>query len=167
MPSTTPLPRSEIDVAVEDPRWDSVVPDLEAFVTRAVEAGIVVAPDAPTHPVEVSVLLTSDDVVQELNRTWRGKDKPTNVLSFPAPPQPAHAGIAVPLGDVVLAYDTMLRESAEQSKPLHDHLAHLLVHGTLHLLGQDHETGDAEANAMEALETEALRGLGIPDPYAD
>ncbi|WP_019904936.1 rRNA maturation RNase YbeY [Methylobacterium sp. 77] len=158
---------SEIDIAIEDPRWDSVADDLEAFVIRAVEAGLSVAPQLPDHPIEVSVLLTADDVVQELNRTWRGKDKPTNVLSFPAPPQPAHAGVAVPLGDVVLAYDTMLRESAEQSTPLHDHLAHLLIHGTLHLLGHDHETGDAEASAMEALETEALHGLGIPDPYAD
>jgi probable rRNA maturation factor len=158
---------SEIDVAVEDPRWETVVPDLEAFVIRAVEAGLAIVPDTPAHPIEVSVLLTTDEVVQDLNRTWRGKDKPTNVLSFPASPQPAHAGVAVPLGDVVLAYDTMLRESAEQGKPLQDHLAHLLIHGTLHLLGQDHETGDADATAMEALETEALHGLGIADPYAE
>ena len=75
--------------------------------------------------------------------------------------------MARPLGDVVLAYDTMLRESAEQSKPLSHHLAHLLVHGTLHLLGQDHETGDADAEAMEALEIAALATLGMPDPYAD
>jgi probable rRNA maturation factor len=71
------------------------------------------------------------------------------------------------LGDVVLAYDTMLRESVEQSKPLADHLAHLLVHGTLHLLGQDHETGEAEADAMEGLEVAALRTLGVSDPYID
>jgi probable rRNA maturation factor len=157
----------EIDVAVEDERWDAVVPDLEAFVVRAVSAGLAIAPDAPRDAVEVSILLTTDDAVQTLNRTWRGKDKPTNVLSFPSPPQPTPAGMARPLGDVVLAYDTMLRESAEQSKPLSHHLAHLLVHGTLHLLGQDHETGDADAEAMEALEVAALRTLGVPDPYAD
>lgn len=158
---------TEIDVAVEDARWNDVVPDLEAFVIRAVEAGLAIAPDSPKEAVEVSVLLTTDAAVQALNGTWRGQDKPTNVLSFPAPPQPPHAGMARPLGDVVLAYDTMLRESAEQSKPLSHHLAHLLVHGTLHLLGQDHETGDADAEAMEALEIAALATLGMPDPYAD
>ena len=156
-----------VDVAVEDARWDDAVPDLEAFVLRAVEAGLAAGPDSPAGPVEVSVLLADDATVQDLNRTWRGKDRPTNVLSFPASPQPAHAGVARPLGDVVLAYDTLVRESAEQSKPLAHHLAHLLVHGTLHLLGQDHETGDADADAMEALEVAALAGLGIPDPYAD
>ncbi|WP_375407674.1 rRNA maturation RNase YbeY [uncultured Methylobacterium sp.] len=158
---------AEIDVAVDDQRWDGVTPDLEEFVIRAVEAGLAVAPAPSTRRVEISILLTTDAVVQDLNKTWRRQDKPTNVLSFPAPPQPGHAEGPVPLGDVVLAYDTMLRESAEQSKPLAHHLAHLLVHGTLHLLGQDHETGDSEAEAMEALEVVALRGLGIPDPYAD
>ena len=160
---TTP----EIDIAIEDERWASVVPDLDAFVIRAVEAALAVAPRVPEDELEISILLTDDATVRDLNRTWRGKDKPTNVLSFLAPPQPAHAGAARPLGDVVLAYDTMLRESEEQSKPLSHHLAHLLVHGILHLLGQDHETGEAEAEAMEALEVVALRSLGIPDPYAD
>lgn len=156
----------EIDLAVEDARWETAVADLEALVTRAVEAGLAVAPEKPDGPVEVSVLLTDDAAVRELNRTWRGKDKPTNVLSFPAAPQPRHAGIAAPLGDVVLAYETLVRESAEQSKPLQNHLAHLLVHGTLHCLGQDHEIGETEADAMEALEVAALATLGIPDPYA-
>lgn len=156
----------EIDLAVEDARWETAVADLEALVTRAVEAGLAVAPEKPDGPVEVSVLLTDDTAVRELNRTWRGKDKPTNVLSFPAAPQPRHAGTAAPLGDVVLAYETLVRESAEQSKPLQNHLAHLLVHGTLHCLGQDHEIGETEADAMEALEVAALATLGIPDPYA-
>ncbi len=157
---------NEIDIAVEDVRWADATPDLDAFVLRAVEAALAAA-KAPADPLEISILLTDDTTVQNLNKRWRGKDKPTNVLSFPAPPQPAHAGAARPLGDVVLAYETMLRESEEQSKPLSHHLAHLLVHGTLHLLGQDHETGEAEAEAMEALEVVALRSLGIPDPYAD
>lgn len=156
-----------IDIAVEDPRWETAVADLEALVIRAVEAGIAAAPEPPADAVEVSVLLADDATVQALNRTWRAKDKPTNVLSFPAAPQPRHDGAAVPLGDLVLAYDTLVRESGEQSKPLGHHLAHLLVHGTLHLLGQDHETGEAEADAMEALEIAALAGLGIPNPYAD
>ncbi|UMY18867.1 rRNA maturation RNase YbeY [Methylobacterium organophilum] len=157
----------EIDIAVEDARWDEAVPDLEAFVIRAVEAGLASLPEAGGGPVEVSVLLADDAIVQGLNRTWRGKDKPTNVLSFPAAEQPLQPGMARPLGDVVLAYDTMLRESTEQSKPLEHHLAHLLVHGTLHLLGQDHETGEAEADAMEALEIAALSTLGIPNPYEE
>jgi probable rRNA maturation factor len=156
----------EIDVAIEDERWETAIPGLESLVTRAVEAGLAIAPGTPAGPVEVSVLLTDDAAVQALNRTWRGKDKPTNVLSFPAAPQPAHVGTASPLGDVVLAYETLVRESAEQSKPLQNHLAHLLVHGTLHCLGQDHEIGEAEAEAMEALEVAALATLGIPDPYA-
>lgn len=161
------MPNIEIDIALEDDRWKGVAPDLDAFVARAVEAGVAIAPNAPARPVEVSVVLADDSAVQALNRTWRGKDKATNVLSFPAAAQPLPDGAPIPLGDVVLAYDTMLRESGEQSKPLADHLAHLLVHGTLHLLGQDHETGEAEADAMEALEVAALRTLGVPDPYGD
>lgn len=161
------MPNHEIDIAVEDERWVEALPDLEALVARAVEAGLAALPDSEAGPVEVSVLLTDDEEVRSLNRQWRGKDKPTNVLSFPAPAQPLPGGMARPLGDVVLAYDTLVRESAEQSKPLAHHLAHLLVHGTLHLLGQDHETGDAQAEAMEALEIVALATLGVPDPYAD
>ncbi|KMO23499.1 rRNA maturation factor [Methylobacterium indicum] len=154
---------NEIDVSVEDERWEGVAPDLEAFIARAVEAALAVVP--PGGPIEISVVLTDDPAVQELNRAWRGKDKPTNVLSFPN--EQPHGGGPRLLGDVVLAYDTMLRESGEQSKPLGHHLAHLVVHGTLHLLGHDHELGDAEADAMEALEVEALRRLGVPDPYGD
>ncbi len=158
-------PEAEIEVSVEDPRWEMAVPDLEALAVRAVEAALAFGPGLSADPVEVSVLLTDDEAVRTLNRTWRGKDRPTNVLSFPAAPQPLPPGLARPLGDVVLAYDTLVRETGEQSKPLAHHLAHLLVHGTLHLLGQDHETGEAEADAMEALEIEALATLGIPNPY--
>ena len=157
----------DIDLAVEDDRWDEAIPDLESLVIRAVEAGLAIAPERPEGSLEVSVLLADDATVQDLNKTWRGKDKPTNVLSFPAAPQPLPPGAPTPLGDVVLAYETMVRESAEQGKPLQNHLAHLLVHGTLHLVGQDHELGETEAEAMEALEIAALATLGIPDPYAD
>jgi probable rRNA maturation factor len=161
-----PMSAHAVDLAVEDGRWETAIRGLEDLVTRAVEAGLAVAPERPEGSVEVSILLTDDATVRTLNRTWRGKDKATNVLSFPAVPQPAHAGVATPIGDVVLAYETLVRESAEQSKPLQNHLAHLLVHGTLHCLGQDHETGEAEADAMEALEVAALATLGMPDPYA-
>jgi probable rRNA maturation factor len=156
-----------VDIAVEDASWTESVADLEPLVIRAVEAGLAVAPLKAGGAVEVSVLLADDATVQDLNKTWRGKDKPTNVLSFPAAPQPIPPGSPTPLGDVVLAYETMVRESGEQGKPLRNHLAHLLVHGTLHLTGQDHELGQAEAEAMEALEVAALATLGIPDPYAD
>ena len=156
----------EIDVSVEDSRWAASVADLESRVVRAVKAALSAAPESPDGALAVSVLLTDDATVRELNRSWRGKDAPTNVLSFPAAPQPRHAGAALPLGDVVLAYETLVRESAAQSKPLKNHLAHLLDHGTLHCLGHDHETGAPEADAMEALEIAALARLGIPDPYA-
>ncbi|GEP00422.1 rRNA maturation RNase YbeY [Methylobacterium haplocladii] len=159
--------QNSIDIAVEDARWAEAVPELDALVERAVTAALAIMPDSQAGPFEISILLSDDATVQALNKTWRGKDKPTNVLSFPAAEQPLPPGAAAPLGDVVLAYDTLLRESAGQSKPLSHHLAHLLVHGTLHLLGQDHETGEAQADAMEALEVAALATLGIPDPYAD
>lgn len=157
----------EIDLSIDDARWQGAVADLESLVARAVKAALAVGPAPGAGPVEVSILLTDDPAVRDLNRSWRGKDRPTNVLSFPAAPQPVPPGAHRPLGDVVLAYDTMLRESGEQSKPLEHHLAHLLVHGTLHLLGQDHETGEAQAEAMEALEIAALRSLGMPDPYGE
>lgn len=152
----------EIDVAVEDPRWEAVADGLDALVRRAVGAALA----RERAPCELAVVLADDAAVRALNRTWRGQDRPTNVLSFPAPAPRRGAGPRH-LGDVVLAYDTMLRESGGQDKPLAHHLAHLLVHGTLHLLGHDHETGDDDARAMEGLETAILRGLGIPDPYDD
>ena len=115
-------------------------------------------------------MLTDDAAVRALNAQWRGKDRPTNVLSFPAatPDEIARARAGGPpllLGDVVLALETCRREAAEQGKPLADHVAHLVVHGVLHLLGHDHED-DAEADRMERLETAILAELGIADPYA-
>ncbi|HEX8374556.1 MAG TPA: rRNA maturation RNase YbeY, partial [Geminicoccaceae bacterium] len=119
-------------------------------------------------PVEVSVLLADDAHVRELNRVWRGVDKPTNVPSFPArePGEPWPAEGPAHLGDVAVALETVLREAAAEGKAPGDHLAHLVVHGTLHLLGHDHDA-DAEADAMEALEVRVLAGLGVADPYRD
>jgi probable rRNA maturation factor len=111
----------------------------------------------------VAVALSSDDHVRDLNRAYRGHDKPTNVLSFPAS---VAARAASELGDIVLAAQTMAREAAEQAKPPRQHLQHLVVHGLLHLLGYDHET-DAEALRMEELETAILADIGIADPYTD
>jgi len=113
-------------------------------------------------------VLADDGEQRRLNRTWRGRDAPTNVLAFPAAPAgvPAVAGAPLLLGDIVLAGETVAREAAEQGKPFADHLRHLVVHGVLHLLGYDHDADEA-AVAMEAIETSILAGLGVSDPYRD
>ncbi len=123
--------------------------------------------DAPLATV-VDITLADDDAQRALNRTWRGKDAPTNVLAFPARDPAMRLPIGAPLllGDVVLAFETVRREATEQGKPLEDHLRHLVVHGVLHLLGYDH-IGAAEAAAMEAREIAILAELGVPNPYRD
>ncbi|WP_068876656.1 MULTISPECIES: rRNA maturation RNase YbeY [unclassified Phenylobacterium] len=145
-----------IDIEVEDPAWTAALPDAEARVRKAAEAAL--ASEGVSGAV--TLLLTDDESVRELNGRFRGKDSATNVLSFPAPPNPEDH-----LGDVALAYGICAREAAEQGKPLSHHLQHLTVHGVLHLLGYDH-IGDDEAEAMEGLERAVLAGLGVPDPYA-
>ena len=153
----------ELEIAEEAPGW-SALGEAEATIRRAIEAALSVAPDAPSS-VAVSVLLADDDAIRELNRSWRGKDKATNVLSFPAPAMPGAPGPRH-LGDIALAYETVLREAEAEDKTFHDHATHLLVHGTLHLLGYDHEL-EADAEIMESLEVEALHALGIANPYHD
>ena len=154
----TRAPALDIDVVVECDRWP---PDAEATVRRAIEeAAKTVKHGAPGRAL--AVLLTDDAAIRRLNATWRGIDKPTNVLSFPAPPMRA---TPAPLGDIAIAYETTAREAEAEGKPLAHHLAHLAVHGFLHLLGHDHQK-DGEAEAMERLEREVLGRLGVPDPYA-
>jgi probable rRNA maturation factor len=155
------------EVTVEAEAWQSAVTDPVGIATRAVAAALRTAALPLPSPPEVSVLLADDGRVRELNRVWRGKDRPTNVLSFPAwePGTPFPADGPLPLGDVAVALETMLREAAAEGKTPEAHLAHLVVHGTLHLLGHDHEAED-EAERMEALEVRALEALGIADPYA-
>ena len=153
----------ELDIMIEAGDW-ACLPGAEALARRAAEAALVAA-DEGGGAFEASVMLTDDAQLRELNRTWRGKDKPTNVLSFPAPEQPGAAGPRH-LGDIALAFETLTRESEEESKELTHHFAHLIVHGVLHLLGYDHEV-EAEAEIMEALEVKALAHLGIADPYRD
>jgi probable rRNA maturation factor len=159
----------EITVTASCDAWLAACPDAESLAERAARAALAAEPDeAIDGPVLVGVVLTDDAEQRDLNRTWRGKDSPTNVLAFALadldekPP----SGAPVLLGDVVLAFETVAREAAEQRKPLGDHLTHLVVHGVLHLLGFDHES-DAEAELMEARETEILSRLGVPAPYAD
>jgi probable rRNA maturation factor len=164
---------AEITVTVSCDAWLAACPNAEAL--SEVAAGAALAAErngVEDGPVLVGIVLTDDSEQRELNRTWRGKDSPTNVLSFsiadPAEQAPAGAPIGAPvlLGDVVLAFETVAREAAAQGKTLPDHLSHLIVHGVLHLLGFDHES-DAEAAIMEARETEILTALGVPAPYAD
>jgi probable rRNA maturation factor len=155
----------QIEVTVDAAGWRSAVTGPETICRSAVTAAIEAArPRA--GGLAVTVLLADDATIQALNRTWRGKDRPTNVLSFPAGPPPAGLprNLRWPLGDLALALETSASEAAEEGKTLAQHLAHLVVHGTLHLLGYDHET-PAEAEAMEALERRILAGLGVPDPY--
>lgn len=142
-----------IEVEVEDLAWTSALSTAAAVVERAASAAL------GTVEGDLVVLLTDDTTIRDLNARFRDKDKPTNVLSFPA------AESARPhLGDLVLAYGVCAREAAEQGKTLADHLAHLTVHGVLHLLGRDHED-DQEAEDMEAEERSILASLGVADPY--
>jgi len=150
-----------IEVEIEDDGWTSALPDAVAVAERAGQGALdQIAPAAQADEPGVVVLLTSDDALADLNQRFRGKAGPTNVLSFPASANPENH-----LGDVALAHGVCAREAAEQGKGLDQHLAHLVVHGVLHLLGYDHET-DGEAEAMEALERSILESLGVPDPYA-
>ena len=143
-------------------------PDAEAVIHRAIEAAAEIA-DADVGESELAVMLTDDKGIRTLNSNWRGIDKPTNVLSFPAlQPEVAAGPDDAPrmLGDIAIAYQTTRKEADDEQKPFDHHLSHLAVHGFLHLIGYDHETDD-EAEAMEDLEREILARLGIADPYAD
>jgi len=143
-----------IEVEIEAEAWLADLPDAGAVVERAAAAALGSARG------DVVVLLTDDETIRDLNKRFRGKDRATNVLSFPA------AESAAPhLGDLVLAYGVCAAEARAQGKRLADHLSHLTVHGVLHLLGRDHED-DAEAEAMEAEERDILAGLGVADPYS-
>lgn len=150
----------EVDVVSDSPAWDTVLQEPVACVEAAARAAMAAA--GGQGPSRVAVALSDDARVRQLNATYRGKDRPTNVLSFPdGAPDPS--GIVM-LGDIILACETVTREAAEQGKSPADHLSHLTVHAILHLLGWDHETVP-EAEAMEALERRILDGLGIRDPY--
>jgi len=157
----------ELEVDIEQP-WPAG--ELEALAERAAAALAEVAPELGNPRLAASLLFTSDAEIHALNREWRQRDKPTNVLSFPmlereellalAPEGPPEL-----LGDVALAHETCAREAADKGVPLEPHAAHLIVHGLLHLAGHDHELSSEDAEAMEALETKALALMGIADPY--
>lgn len=152
------------DILIEAGDWPPEG-ELEALSTRALAAAFkTLGLDAPAES-ELSLVFTDDAHIRGLNAGYRGKDKPTNVLSFPAFPTKLGAPLPPMLGDIVLASQTVRREAALEDKPLDHHIAHLIIHGFLHLIGYDHET-DAEADEMESLESRALALLAIPDPYA-
>jgi len=136
----------------------------DAALARAARAAFLAAPRAGAF--EVTLVLTDDAEMRALNRAWRGKDAATNVLSFPAGAVGGRGDEPCPLGDVVLAAQTVQREAEAQGLSLADHISHLVIHGMLHLLGFDHEA-EANAERMEALETKVLAGLGIADPYVE
>jgi len=160
-------PTLEIDI---DPVWGQDT-DWEALANRAAEAAARAAPELARDNLIVSLVLADDDEVHALNKQWRAKDKPTNVLSFPmlsrAEVLAASADAPEMLGDLILAHGVCRREAAEKGVPVEHHATHLVIHGLLHLAGHDHELGEGEAEEMEHLERKALAMLGIADPYAD
>jgi probable rRNA maturation factor len=164
------LPLTEVLVVADGWRAE---PDAEAVIHRAIAAAAETvhaeSVEAGFGEAELAVMLTDDAGIRTLNSNWRGIDKPTNVLSFPAlqPTGPGGPDEAPRmLGDIAIAYETTRKEADDEQKPFDHHLSHLAVHGFLHLMGYDHETDD-DAEAMEGLEQEILAQLGIPDPYAD
>lgn len=143
-------------------------PDWPDLAFRCAEAAAAIAPELANQRLSASLLLADDAEVHALNRQWRGKDKPTNVLSFPPAPLPpgaAAAGEGRPLGDLVICAQVVRSEAREQRKPLAAHWAHLVVHGALHLIGYDHER-EPEAKRMERREIAVLRRLGFSNPYS-
>lgn len=153
-----------LDCVSESSLWDRHA-SIEAVAERALAQAAKACGTTLVDGAEIALLLVDDARMREINKEWREKDKPTNVLSFPAVPK-ERIGSAPFLGDIVLACETLEREAAEEQKTFDDHAAHLVVHGFLHLIGHDH-MNDEEAQVMETLETRILAALGIADPYAD
>ena len=157
-----------LEIALEiDEEWDSSS-SWEPLIRKAAAAAIGESAfpqlNESSRHVELSVRLAGDQQVRELNAHWRGKDKPTNVLSFPMAEE-SELESAQLLGDIVLAYGVCAAEAEAKGIATEDHAAHLVVHGTLHLLGYDHETSDEDAEEMEEAERRALASIGIADPY--
>ncbi len=166
--------RSVPAIAVVSPciGWKHACPDADRLARDAVRVALTTGVMTTGLPfparVELCIVLADDIEQQRLNSLFRGQDAPTNILAFPAwePGMRSPPGAPLLLGDIVLAFETVAREAAEQSKPFADHLRHLIVHGVLHLLGYDHQTAGA-ASIMESLERAILAKLGVPDPYHD
>jgi probable rRNA maturation factor len=152
------------DIEQESPLWDAF-PDAEAIAERALQIAGNKLSDQFRDGAELSILLSDDEHIRSVNQEWRGLDKPTNVLSFPAV-EPHKIATTPFLGDIIIAYETVKREAQSENKDFADHFTHLVIHGFLHLLGYDH-IEDADAEKMESLEIELLAELNIPNPYQD
>lgn len=151
---------SVFDPRIEDRRWVERVPDLDGLIERVLVQAFL----SGGRGGAIDVLFTDDAEMQALNKQWRGFDKPTDVLSFPAE-GPGEPGQPPPLGDIALGFETTMKDADAMGRPAEAHVAHLLIHGFLHLLGYDH-IEPADAAVMEKLEAEILAELGWPDPYA-
>jgi probable rRNA maturation factor len=167
-PETGPI---AVETTIEAGDWGdeaALLAEVDRILAAALDVGRF---DVPKY-AELSLVLTDDAHIRDLNRTWRGQDKATNVLSFPAGESPEpdvsddYSDQPMLLGDIVIARETLVREAAEEEKSVADHFRHLLVHGFMHLMGYDHEEDD-EAEEMEAIERAILATLGVKDPYAD
>lgn len=160
-------PGDDLEMLIDASAWTATFGDVEALCRRAVGAALAAAPSDRRHGA-ISVLFTGDATMRRLNSSYRRQDMATNVLSFPSGEEPwlpeIRQGEPRPLGDIAIGLEAVLREAEDEGKPPADHLCHLIVHGTLHLLGYDHDE-DARARVMERLETQILAGLGVPDPY--
>ena len=156
-------PHVEIELERAAGAWPEE-PALRALAEKAV-AAFLAETRARGEASELSLLFTDDAAIRDLNAAWRGKNKPTNVLSFPSGMMRDDGRWPLLLGDIVLAWETVAREAADEGKPLDHHISHLIVHGLAHLVGHDHED-EGEAEEMEALERRVLQSLAIPDPYA-
>jgi len=160
-----PLPEQRASPLQIDIQTQSLLWDAQPLAAQTIREAIGAAASAlSTAGGEVSIVLTNDSAIRDLNREWRGIDKPTNVLSFPASSQSA-AGDAAFLGDIVIAYETLERECDDENRIFLHHLTHLAVHGFLHLIGYDHQT-DVQAEEMEGLESKIMMRLDLPDPYS-
>ncbi|UHD46791.1 rRNA maturation RNase YbeY [Aureimonas altamirensis] len=159
-------PSVELILSVEDADWNTILPDAARLAAEAAGAALSGTGMEPGLATEVGVTLADDEALRALNGQWRGKDKPTNILSFPIVQLTPGKVPGAMAGDLVLARQTLQREALRDGKPLADHFRHLVVHGMLHLLGYDHEDAE-EAEQMERLEVLVLSTLAIADPYAD
>ena len=159
------LQHLSVDTSLECEKWHEALPDLERLAHLVCHKTLEFA-DYKKPTIEISMVFADDDFIQNLNRDYRDKDKPTNVLSFPQydPADLTRDDGFMALGDIILSFETVEREAEEQAKPLRNHVAHLIAHGLLHLLGYDHED-DQEAAIMESLEIRILKTFGIPNPY--
>jgi len=154
----------QIDIITEFGAW-SKLPGLESLIRTAALAAVNGCGEDFRDRVELSVLLTSDEAIRQLNSTYRGHDRPTNVLSFPGELDTRSPGRPFLLGDIVLGYQTIAAEAQQQHKNIENHVSHLIVHGVLHLLGHDHEN-DKTACDMEFMEINILKGIGVENPYS-